>query len=170
MPPFEPDNIYRWGTDVLGRDILSFILAGTKYTLAIATSAMLVRLLIGSVLGAIAGWSNGSGIDRFILGLAEVTAAFPALILAMLTITALGIRNGPWVFVIGLSIVGWGEIMQFVRGQVTTIRPQPYIESAQATGLRQPQIIVRHVLPNLLAALLSIAALEMGAVLLQNGV
>ncbi len=56
--------------------------------------------------------------------------------------------------------------MQYVRGQVTSIRPQPYIESAQATGLRQPQIIFRHVLPNLLAALLGIAALEMGAVLL----
>ena len=68
---------------------------------------MLVRLLIGSVLGAIAGWANGTTIDRIILGMAEITAAFPALILAMLTITALGIRNGPWVFVVGLSIVGW---------------------------------------------------------------
>ncbi len=166
VPPFAPDEIYRWGTDVLGRDILSLVLAGAKYTLAIATAAMLVRVLVGSVLGAIAGWTNGSRFDRIILGMAEITAAFPALILAMLTITALGIRNGPWVFVIGLSIVGWGEIMQYVRGQVTTIRPQPYIESAQAAGLRQPQIIYRHVLPNLLAALLGIAALEMGAVLL----
>jgi len=166
VPPFEPDDIYRWGTDVLGRDILSLVLAGSKYTLAIATASMLVRLLVGSVLGAIAGWSIGSRVDRISLGLAEITAAFPALILAMLTITALGIRNGPWVFVVGLSIVGWGEIMQYVRGQVSTIRPQPYIESAQAAGLRQPQIVFRHVLPNLLAALLGIAALEMGAVLL----
>jgi len=166
VPPFEPDDIYQWGTDALGRDILSLVLAGAKYTLAIATSAMLIRLLIGSVLGAIAGWSNGSRIDRIVLGIAEITAAFPALILAMLTITALGIRNGPWVFVVGLSVVGWGEIMQYVRGQVITIRPQPYIESAHAAGLRQPQIIFRHVLPNLLAALLGIAALEMGAVLL----
>ena len=166
VPPFEPDEVYRWGTDALGRDILSLVLSGAKYTLAIAIAAMLIRLLVGSVLGAIAGWSNGSRLDRMVLGLAETTAAFPALILAMLTITALGIRNGPWVFVVGLSIVGWGEIMQYVRGQVTSIRPQPYIESAQAAGLRQPQIIFRHVLPNLLAALLGIAALEMGAVLL----
>ncbi|HEY54401.1 MAG TPA: ABC transporter permease subunit [Caldilineae bacterium] len=166
VPPFEPDEIHRWGTDALGRDILSLVLAGAKYTLSIAIAAMLARMLVGFLLGAIAGWSPDSRADRFILGLAEITAAFPALILAMLTITALGIRNGPWVFVVGLSVVGWGEIMQFVRGQVMSIRPQPYIESALAVGLRQPQIISRHVLPNLFAVLLSLAALEMGAVLL----
>ncbi len=166
VPPFAPGAVHRWGTDALGRDILSLVLAGTKYTLSIAVAAMLVRLVVGFVLGAIAGWAPDSKANQVVLGLAEITAAFPALILAMLTITALGIRNGPWVFVVGLSVVGWGEIMQYVRGQVMSIRSQPYIESALSVGLRQPQVIVRHVLPNLFSALLGIAALEMGAVLL----
>ena len=166
IPPFAPGDVYRWGTDALGRDILSLVFSGAKYTLSIAVAAMLVRMLVGYLFGAIAGWSPDSRADRVILGLAEITAAFPALILAMLTITALGIRNGPWVFVVGLSVVGWGEIMQYVRGQVMSIRQQPYIESALSVGLRQPQTIVRHVLPNLFSALLSLAALEMGAVLL----
>ncbi len=166
VPPFAPDAIYRWGTDALGRDILSLVLSGAKYTLSIAVAALLVRMLVGFLFGAIAGWLPNSKADRVVLGLAEITAAFPALILALLTITALGIRNGPWVFVVGLSVVGWGEIMQYVRGQVMSIRPQPYIESALSVGLRQPQIIARHVLPNLFSALLGLAALEMGAVLL----
>jgi len=71
--------------------------------------------------------------------------------------------------VIALCFVGWGEIMQFVRGEVMAIRPKPFIESAVAVGLRTPRIVLSHVLPNLIPALISLAALEMGAVLMLLG-
>ena len=73
------------------------------------------------------------------------------------------------VFVVALCFVGWGEVMQFVRGQVMAIRPKAYIESAVAVGLRTPRILLSHVLPNLLPALIALAALEMSAVLMLLG-
>jgi hypothetical protein len=126
-------------------------------------------MVVGIVLGALAGWLNGSWVDRLLLRLAEIIAAFPTLLLAMILILALGIRQGLRPFIIALAFVGWGEIMQFVRGEVFTLRSKPFIESAVAVGLRTPRIILSHVLPNLASALISIAALEMGAVLMLLG-
>jgi peptide/nickel transport system permease protein len=168
-PPFAPGEPYPWGSDALGRGILSLVLAGARQTLTLVVLAVAARLAVGVLLGAIAGWTQGSRLDRFILGAAEVIAAFPALLLAMTVILALGIRRGMPPFIIALCFVGWGEIMQYVRAQVIAIRPQPYIESAQAVGARTPRVIARHILPHLLAALVSIAALEMGSVLMLLG-
>lgn len=169
VPPFEPDDVYPWGTDVLGRDMMSLILAGAQQTLLLATLVVAARVAIGIILGSLAGWFSGSWLDRVLMALAEVIAAFPTLLLAMMFILALGIRQGFRPFVIALCLVGWGEVMQFVRGEVMSIRPKLYIESAVAMGLTTPRIIVSHVMPNLLSAIISLAALEMGAVLMLLG-
>ncbi len=169
VPPFPPSPEHPWGTDVLGRDIMSLIFNGAQRTLTLALFVVLARMAVGLVLGALAGWSAGRALDRLIMALAEIVAAFPALLLAMVLILAVGIREGPSAFIIALCFVGWGEVMQFVRGQVISVRPRPYIESAVATGLRAPQILIRHVLPNLLPSLVSLSALEMGAVLMLLG-
>lgn len=169
VPPFAPDEAFAWGTDVLGRDLMSLILAGAQQTLILTTLVTLARMVVGFFLGTIAGWFSGAWIDRLILGLAEVIAAFPTLLLAMILILALGIREGMPPFIIALCFVGWGEIMQFVRGEVISIRPRLFIESAMALGMRTPRIILRHMLPNMAPVLISIAALEMGAVLMLLG-
>lgn len=148
---------------------MSLILTGAQQTLLLAALVVLARVVIGFVLGALAGWLNGSRVDRLLLRLAEIIAAFPTLLLAMILILALGIRQGLRPFIIALAFVGWGEIMQFVRSEVLAIRARPFIESAVAVGLRTPRIILSHVLPNLASALISIAALEMGAVLMLLG-
>ena len=169
VPPFEPGEIYPWGTDVLGRDIKSLVLSGAQQTIFLAISVVLARIMVGFVLGAIAGWLNGSRVDRFIVGLAEIIAAFPTLLLAMILVLAFGIRRGIDPFVIALGFVGWGEIMQYVRSEVMLIRPKLFIESAVALGARSPRIIWRHVLPNLIPSLVSLVVLEMGAVLMLLG-
>lgn len=168
-PPFAPGAKYPWGTDVLGRDLMSLILSGAQQTLQLAVLAVMARTVVGVVLGAVAGWANGSVLDRLILGAAEVIAAFPTLLLVMILILALGIRRGMPPFIVALCFVGWGEIMQFVRGQVTALRPRPYVESAVAVGARSSRILWRHILPHLFSALSSIVALEMGAVLMLLG-
>ncbi len=168
-PPFAPDSTYPWGTDVLGRDIMSLVIAGAQQTLILAVLVVLARLLVGFVLGAMAGWRNGRWLDRVIMGAAEIISAFPTLLLGMILILALGIRQGMKPFIIALCFVGWGEMMQFVRSEVTSIRPKLFIESAVAAGLRSPRIILSHVLPNLVPALISLAALEMAAVLMLLG-
>ncbi|MCD6520758.1 MAG: ABC transporter permease subunit, partial [Anaerolineae bacterium] len=169
MPPLAPSSTYPLGTDAQGRDILSLLLVGARRTLSIALLAVLARLLIGGVLGFLAGWFEGSTLDRAIVGLAEALAAFPALLLAMLVVYAVGIRQGLKAFVIGLSFIGWGEVMQTVRSQVMRIKPMAYVESAVATGLSQGQILTAHVLPSVWPTMVSLAFLEMGGVLMLLG-
>ena len=169
IPPFEPGGEYPWGTDVLGRDMMSLILAGAQQTLLLALLVVAARTVLGFVLGAVAGWLHERWADRLILGAAETIAAFPTLLLAMIVILALDIRRGFPPFLIALSLIGWGEMMQFVRGEVMAIRPKPFIESAIAVGAGPVRIVMRHVLPNLITALVSLAALEMGAVLMLLG-
>lgn len=169
VPPFAPSELYPWGTDALGRDMLSLVMSGAQQTLMLGFLAGLARVLVGVILGAIGGWKSGSRLDRFILSLAEIISAFPTLLLGMMLILALGIRQGMRPFIIALCFVGWGEIMQFVRGEVMVIRPKLFIEGAVATGARTPRIIIRHILPNLFSALISLTALEIGAVLMLLG-
>jgi len=148
---------------------MSLILSGAQQTLILGFLAVAARVFVGVILGAIGGWKSGGRLDRLILGTAEVISAFPTLLLGMIIILALGIRQGMRPFIIALCFVGWGEIMQFVRAEVISIRPKPYIEGAVALGARTPRIVIRHIFPNLFSALISIIALEMGAVLMLLG-
>jgi peptide/nickel transport system permease protein len=167
--PFPPSNLYPVGTDDLGRDQLSLLLYGARVTLAMAFVATIVRLLLGLFLGTFAGWWPGGLFDRAVTAVTELWASIPGLILAMLVVSAIGVRQGQKAFVVALSVVGWGEIAQIVRGHVLTIRSRLYIVAARAVGLSSPSILSRHVLPNLLPTLLALAALEMGAALLLLG-
>ena len=165
-PPFEPTLSFHWGTDHIGRDIQALVLVGARQTLALAFFGMLARILLGSVLGVIAGWWQKGWLDRLIAGAVGVWAAFPATLFAMILIQGLGIQQGMWVFVAALCVVGWGEIAQFVRGRVIEIKPQPFIESARVVGTRSAEILTRHVAPNLVTSLVALAVLEMGGILM----
>ena len=164
--PFPPSQVFPWGSDYVGRDIQSLVLNGARQTLSLAFFGMLARLFLGVVLGTIAGWKRGSWLDRLITGAVGVWAAFPVTLFAMLLIQGLGIQQGMWVFIVSISVVGWGEVAQIVRGQVISIKPQPYIESARSVGARSIQILSRHVLPNLMNSLIVLAVLETGGILM----
>jgi len=169
LPPLAPCTIYPLGTDAQGRDILGLILLGARRTLTIALFAVIVRLVIGGTLGFLAGWFAHSRLDRAIMGLAEVLSAFPALLLAMLIVYAIGVRQGLIAFVVALATIGWGEVMQTIRSQVMAIKPMAYIEGAVATGVAEERILTAHVLPNVWPTMLSLAFLEMGGVLMILG-
>ena len=165
-PPYKPSSVFPWGTDHIGRDIQALVLAGGKRTLTLAFFGMLARLFLGTTLGIIAGWQRGSWIDRLVTGAVGVWAAFPITLFAMIIIQALGIQQGMWVFVVALSVVGWGEVAQFVRGQVIALKPQLFIDAARSVGSRTVQILGRHVIPNLVNSLIVLAVLEMGGILM----
>ncbi|NIM92851.1 MAG: ABC transporter permease subunit [Anaerolineales bacterium] len=169
VPPFEPNETFPWGTDPMGRDIMSLVLTGAWQTLRLAALAVLARIVVGFIFGAVAGWLNGRWIDRTLVSIAETISAFPTLILAMLLILAIGIKEGLAPFIIVFCFLGWGEVMLFIRGEVMAMRPKTFIESATAIGQKTPRIVHKHVLPNLVPALISIIALEMGAVLMLLG-
>jgi len=165
-PPFPPSASFPWGSDPVGRDIQALVLAGAKQTLALALFATVARLILGSLLGLLAGWWRGGWLDRLVTDAIAVWAAFPVTLFAMIFIQALGIQEGMWVFVVALCVVGWGEIAQFVRGQVIGIKPKPYIEAARSLGARSGRLLTQHVFPQLLPSLLVLVVMEMGAVLM----
>jgi len=167
--PFPPSSTYWLGTDDQGRDTLSLLLYGASQTLIMAVLATVARILLGLLLGAIAGWWHGRAVDRAVMSLVEFLAPFPTLILAIALILAMGIQRGQISFIIALCLVGWGEIAQVIRSHVLVIRHKLYVEAARALGLSEPEIISRHALPNLLPTLLALAALEIGGVLLLLG-
>jgi len=167
--PYPPSAEFPLGTDQQGRDILSLLLYGARRTLSLAFFAVVARLLLGTTVGALAGWFPGSLLDRALSALTQVIAAFPSLLLTMVLIHAFGLQQGLWVFAAALCLIGWGETAQFVRGEVMQIREQDYIEGALSVGLGDAQLLARHVLPNLVPSLVVLACLEMGGVLMILG-
>lgn len=169
VPPFAPSARHPWGTDAIGRDIQSLIIAGVQQTLILAFVVVVVRMFIGIILGVLAGWFNDSWLDQIIRAVVSAVAVFPTLLLAAFLVFAIGIENGMRTFVIALFLVGWGEIVEFVRGEVISLRNKPFVESAIAIGQSTPRLIRVHFLPNLAPGLISVAAVEVAAVLLLLG-
>ncbi len=168
-PPLNPSEEYPLGTDEWGNDILSMLLYGARNTLVLCTFITMVRIILGLVIGAYAGWNEGKPGDQFVMGIIGVLTAIPMLISSMIIIYALDIRQGLPVFIVALSIIGWTEIAQYIRSEFLVIQKMPYIEGAYAIGARNFTIAVRHVLPNILPKLLVITFLEIGAVLILLG-
>jgi peptide/nickel transport system permease protein len=168
-PPFPPMPGMPLGSDQWGRDILSMLLYGTRNTLVACLFITMARVILGSALGMLAGWNEGGLLDRGVMGLVEMTTALPTLLTGMILILALGIQRGITVFIIALCFVGWAEIAQYIRSEFMIVRRKPFIEGARVVGLTGLGIAIRHVLPNVLPALVIIAVLEMGAVLMILG-
>ncbi|MCB8943643.1 MAG: ABC transporter permease subunit [Ardenticatenaceae bacterium] len=168
-PPLAPSAEYPLGTDEYGNDILSMLLYGARNTLIAAAFITMVRVIVGLILGAYAGWNDGRFPDQLVMALISITTAVPMLISSMILVFALDIRRGLPVFIIALAAIGWTEIAQYIRGEFLILRKMPYIEGAQAAGATNFAIAVRHILPNLLPQLLIISFLELGATLMLMG-
>ncbi len=168
-PPFAPSAEFPLGSDQWGRDVLSLLLYGARNTLVACLFVTMARLLLGFGLGAIAGWRPGGLVDRVIMGMVEILSSLPMLLTGMILILALDIRKGLSAFLIALCLVGWGEIAQYIRSEFVSLRERPFVEGARIIGLTEGGIIVRHILPNVLPALVVLTLLEMGAVLMILG-
>jgi peptide/nickel transport system permease protein len=163
VPPTLPDDAHWFGTDALGRDQLSRVLAGAKLTLTIVLTAALVRLGIGLTYGLVSGWYGGP-LVRVAGVVASGIMAIPQLLLAIMLVCVT--RDfGPLGFIASLALVGWPEIAEFVRAETQRVKVQPYIEAARSTGARGRRIISGHLVTALGPQLLSVAALETGSVL-----
>jgi peptide/nickel transport system permease protein len=136
------------GTDDVGRDVLSRMVYGARVSLIIGFAATLLAIVVGSVLGAIAGY-YGSVADWIVSRLIEVVLCFPFLFL-VLGIVAL-FRPSLWTVLIALALTSWTTEARFVRAEFLRIREMEYAQAARASGARDPRIIFRHLLPNALA-------------------
>jgi peptide/nickel transport system permease protein len=155
------------GTDRYGRDLLSRMLVAARVSVSVGFIAVGISLLIGVMLGAIAGYYRGTA-DKIIQWFINVVWSIPTLLLVVAITLALG-KGLVQVFVaVGLTM--WVEVARIVRGQVFSLREQQYIEAGKALGFSNARIILRHVLPNVAGPVIVVAASNFAsAILLEAG-
>jgi peptide/nickel transport system permease protein len=151
-------RLHLLGTDHLGRDVLARVVFGSRVSLVVGFSAVLVGGLLGSTMGLIAGYRGGR-VDAIIMTVADAQLAFPFILLAIGIIAVLGPSFPTLVIVIGLS--GWVSYARILRAQVLVLRGREFVEAIRGLGGSMMRVVLRHILPNVLASLVVVATLEL---------
>jgi peptide/nickel transport system permease protein len=161
-----PSSAHWFGTDELGRDILSRVIYGARISMLVGSCVVLASLALGLLVGSIAGYYGGA-IDRFVnIVLMNAFLSFPGILLAIAFIAF----RGPGIFnlVLALSLGGWVGYARLVRGQVLAAREREFVEAARALGASDLRIIVRHILPNIIQPVVVQAAIGMAGAILAE--
>jgi peptide/nickel transport system permease protein len=156
-----------FGLDELGRDILARVIAGARISFFVAVVVVTVSAVVGTLLGAIAGYFGGL-LDDVISRVTDTLLAFPGLLLAIALVAALGpsLHN----VLLALTIIGWVGYARLVRGQVLRAREFEYVQAARALGARTSRVLLRHVIPTAFPAIAVQATLGMaGAIIGEAG-
>lgn len=161
----EPSAAHLMGTDPLGRDVFSRVLAGAQLSVRSVVVIIASAVGFGTVVGAIAGYFGG-WLDDVVMRVTDLFFAFPALVLALAIAGALGpsLTNA----MLAISVVWWPWYARLVRGQVLSLKEEPYVEAARCVGAHDARIIGKHLLPNFLAPVIVQATLDLGAALVTT--
>ena len=162
-----PSTHHFLGTDHVGRDVFSRILASIPIDLEIASIVVTVSFLIGLTIGSISGYFAGRT-DEFLMRTTDVFLAFPALLLVILISLALG--TGFENLILALIIPWWPVYARIARSEALSVRENQYVEAAVAAGQNKLTIIRNHIIPNILSPLLVYASLDLGTVILYASV
>lgn len=151
------------GTDALGRDLLSRLLVGARWSLGTAALATVSVVLIGVAVGLVSGYYGGV-IDAIAMRVVDALLAFPTLLLTLAIVGTIG--PGLRGVFLGLVAVAWADYARVVRGSVLAVREREYVEAARAAGATDRRLLLRHVLPGVLSPVMVLATLEMGQLVL----
>lgn len=161
-----PLTAHHWlGTDVLGRDVLSRLLVGTRVSLMVGFAAVAISVVIGVAVGLVSGFFGGL-IDTVFMRVVDAWLAFPFLLMAIAIVGIMG--PGLHNIVIALVITGWVVYARLVRGETLSLREREFVLSARGLGVNRAAIMVRHILPNVLAPVVVVATLELGVVIVTE--
>jgi peptide/nickel transport system permease protein len=140
-----PSLAHPFGTDEVGRDVFSRTLSAAKLDLAAAVSVTLLSMVLGTALGAIAGYF-GRAVDAVIMRLADIVLAFPFLVLVLAVAAVLG--PGLTAFFVGVPIVGWAVYARLTRAEMLVVREKEYMQAAKTLGFSRARTVLRHAAPN----------------------
>ncbi|MEL6600044.1 MAG: ABC transporter permease [Pseudomonadota bacterium] len=156
---------HMFGTDNIGRDLLSRCLYGIRTSFGIATLGLIFSAVLGVALGLVSGL-GGTWVDRIVMTITDVFITLPNLLLLLCGIALLG--TDVWVLVLMIGLIRWEAYARLVRGQVLALRAEGYVEASRALGGSTFRIAVRHILPNLASPLVVILTLSFPGVLLME--
>lgn len=157
------DIRYFLGTDGQGRDVLASIVYGARISAFIGLAAMILSCAIGTTLGLVSGYYGGIA-DSIIMRIADIQLSFPSMLIALFLMSAFG--TGIGMVLIALTAVGWVVYARTVRGSTLGEIQKEYIQAAKVAGLSNGQIILRHVLPNVMTPLIVVSTIQVGTFIL----
>jgi peptide/nickel transport system permease protein/oligopeptide transport system permease protein len=155
-----PSFAHPFGTDAFGRDVATRVMYGARFSLQVGVVSRLIALVIGTALGLLAGYYGGKT-DRWIMRLADVTLAYPGLLLLIAVMAAVG--PSKLSLFIAIGVIGWAGVARLVRAQVLTVKEREFILAIRSIGASDPIVIVRHILPNVLTPIIVIFSMGLGA-------
>ena len=146
----EPSAQYWFGTDMLGRDVYSRVIYGARISLIVGFAVAAVASILGTFIGLVSGFIRGA--DAIMMRVMDGLMSIPSILLAiaLMALTRASVQN----VVIAISVAEFPRVSRLIRGVVLSLREQPFVEAAVASGTRLPMIIVKHILPNTLAPLM----------------
>jgi len=160
-----PSLAHPLGTDQFGRDVLTRLIYGARFSMGIAVAVTAIRVVIGTSVGLVAGYAGG-WVDEALMRAVDIQLAFPGLILALVVAGILGpsLQN----LMIALAVVGWATYARVVRGSVLSVKEREYVAAAQLNGTPRHRLFRRHLLPNVINPVIVIATLNLGTVVLAT--
>ena len=162
--PYEsPSLAHLMGTDRLGRDMLSRVMYGARFSVSIGLIVTVLAASFGIVYGGISGYFGGS-VDDVLMRIVDMVFAFPGLVLALVIIAMVG--RGYWELVAAFALPGWAIYARLIRGEILKVKQNEYVLAAKALGARDRTVLSRHVIPNAIAPVIVQATLSIGAVVI----
>ena len=162
-----PNSAHLFGTDELGRDVLSRMIWGSRVSLAVGFIAVGISITIGIIIGCLAGF-YGKAVDAILMRFVDIMLCFPTLFLILAVIAIVG--PSIWIIMIVIGVTSWMDVSRLVRAEILTLKERDFVAAARAGGAGDFRIIFRHILPNALSPVFVSATLGIaGAILLESG-